>query len=159
MAPKCSRRHRYEYSRAGIFTGVDKQRVFFLWNTHIEQYQRSMARPLCGRNGARHGAGMSLDQLRTVVAIADEGTMTAAAEKLHISQPPLSRQLKDLEDELGTRLFERRPRGMHLMPAGETFVAHARQILAAIDAAVVAVRQPASSSTALRDAAAHTFPA
>jgi DNA-binding transcriptional LysR family regulator len=90
---------------------------------------------------------MSLDQLRTVVAIADEGTMTAAAEKLHISQPPLSRQLADLEHELGTRLFERRPRGMQLMPAGVTFVAHARQILAAIDAAVVAVRQETTLSS------------
>jgi DNA-binding transcriptional LysR family regulator len=88
---------------------------------------------------------MSLDQLRTVVAIADEGTMTAAAEKLHISQPPLSRQLAGLEDELGTRLFERFPRGMRLMPAGETFVAHARHILAAVDAAITAVRASSAS--------------
>ena len=87
---------------------------------------------------------MSLDQLRTVVAIAENGTMTAAAAKLHISQPPLSRQLADLEHELGTRLFQRRPRGMRLMPAGEVFVAHARHILAAVDAAVVAVRPPSS---------------
>jgi DNA-binding transcriptional LysR family regulator len=72
--------------------------------------------------------------------------VTAAAEKLHISQPPLSRQLADLEDELGIRLFERQPRGMRLMPAGEIFVAHARLILAAVDAAVVAVRPPSTSS-------------
>ena len=115
----------------------------------LRPYRNSIARPRGGCSSGRHGVWMSLDQLRTVVAIADEGTMTAAAEKLHISQPPLSRQLRDLEDELGTRLFERRARGMQLMPAGVTFVTHARQILAAIDAAVVAVR-PSSSSSAAR---------
>lgn len=106
-----------------------------------------MASPLDADVVGRHIGGMSLDQLRTVVAIADVGTVTAAAEKLHISQPPLSRQLADLEDELGTRLFERRPRGMRLMPAGEVFVAHARQILAAVDAAVVAVRPTTTTTT------------
>ncbi len=86
---------------------------------------------------------MSLDQLKTFVAIAEEGTMTAAALKLHITQPPLSRQLASLEHELQTRLFERQARGMRLVPAGAAFLVHAKRILAAVDDAVSAVR-PAS---------------
>lgn len=113
---------------------------------HTERVWAPAPSPLGGASALREALRMSLDQIRTVVTIADEGTMTAAAEKLHISQPPLSRQLADLEAELGTRLFERRPRGMRLMPAGEVFVAHARHILAAVDAAVVAVRPPAAAS-------------
>ena len=91
---------------------------------------------------------MSLDQLKTFVAIAEQGTMTAAAQKLHITQPPLSRQLASLEDELQTKLFERRPRGMQLAPAGEAFLVHARRILAAVDDAIVAVRVAPTNDSA-----------
>jgi len=94
----------------------------------------------CADDVACYAAGMSLDQLKTFVAIAEEGTMTAAASKLHLTQPPLSRQLASLEDELQTKLFERQARGMRLAPAGEAFLVHARRILAAVDDAVVAVR-------------------
>ena len=87
--------------------------------------------------------GMSLDQLKTFVAIAEEGTVTAAASKLHRTQPPVSRQLVSLEDELQTKLFLRQVRGMRLAPAGEAFFVHARRILAAVDDALVAVRAPA----------------
>ncbi len=89
---------------------------------------------------------MSLDQLKTFVAIAEQGSMTAAASRLHLTQPPLSRQLASLEDELQTKLFVRQPRGMQLAPAGEAFLVHARRILAAVDEAVVAVRPPPTSS-------------
>lgn len=84
---------------------------------------------------------MSLDQLAAVVTIAEEGTVVRAARRLHISQPPLTRKLAALEDELGVRLFARNARGMTLTPAGEAFVSEAVGILAAVRrAAAVGVR-------------------
>lgn len=82
---------------------------------------------------------MSLAQFRYFVAVADEGHVGRAAQRLHLSQPPLSRQIRSLEDELGTPLFERTPRGVRLLPEGEVFLTHARRVLAEVDAAVAAV--------------------
>jgi DNA-binding transcriptional LysR family regulator len=82
---------------------------------------------------------VSLAQIQYFVAVAEEGHVGRAARRLHVSQPPLTRQIRSLEDELGAPLFARTPRGMRLLPAGEAFLAHARRILAEIDAAVVAV--------------------
>lgn len=76
---------------------------------------------------------MSVEQLETVVAIAEEGALVRAARRLHISQPPLTRRLAALEDELGVALFERLPRGMRPTAAGAEVVERARQILAAIE--------------------------
>lgn len=78
---------------------------------------------------------MSVEQLETVVAIADEGSITRACARLFVSQPPVTRRLAALEDELGVALFERLPRGMRTTAAGERFVARARAILAALDQA------------------------
>lgn len=83
---------------------------------------------------------MSLAQIEYFVAIAEEAHLGRAAERLHISQPPLTRQLKSLEAELGAPLFERTPRGMRLLPAGERFLAHARHILEQVRRAVAEVR-------------------
>ena len=79
---------------------------------------------------------MDLRQLRYFVAIAEEGQITSAARVLKMAQPPLSQQLKLLEDELGTPLFERRARGMRLTDAGRLLLNRARQLIELSDETV-----------------------
>jgi DNA-binding transcriptional LysR family regulator len=73
---------------------------------------------------------MDLRRLRYLVTVADEGHITRAAERLGLQQPPLTRQIRSLEDELGVRLFERLPRGVKPTEAGAAAVEEARAILA-----------------------------
>jgi len=77
---------------------------------------------------------MELYQLRSFVAVAEAGHLTRAAEKLHVSQPAVSAQIKALEDELQIGLFERTSSGMVLTPAGERLLADAEKVLAAAQA-------------------------
>ncbi len=100
------------------------------------------ARDVPPRDAACYDAPMSFVQLQSFVAVAEEGAVTQAAQKLHITQPPLTRRIRSLEDELGTELFERLPRGMALTVAGRALLPHARHILAAVDEATEAVREP-----------------
>ena len=87
---------------------------------------------------------MELRHLRYFVSVADAGSLTLAAEQgLHISQPSLSRQIRDLEDEVGAQLLTRRSRGIELTPAGKAFLEHARVVLSQVEAAVEAARRAA----------------
>ncbi len=72
---------------------------------------------------------MELRHLRYFVGVARELSFTRAAARLRIAQPALSRQVRQLEDELGVRLFERKARGVRLTPAGEAFLVEAQALL------------------------------
>src|SRR6202171_4082166 len=90
------------------------------------------------------GVGMELRHLRYFVAVADAGSLTVAAQRtLHTSQPSLSRQIRDLEDEVGTQLLTRSARGIELTPAGRAFLDHARLVLSQFEAAAEAARRVA----------------
>ncbi len=87
---------------------------------------------------------MELRHLRYFVAVAETGSLTEAAERrLHTSQPSLSRQIKDLEDQVGADLLVRSARGVTLTEAGKVFFDHARLALSQVDAAVEAARKAA----------------
>src|SRR6202163_2997119 len=90
---------------------------------------------------------MELRHLRYFVAVAEAGSLTvAAARKLHTSQPSLSRQIRDLEHEVGAQLLTRRARGIDLTPAGRAFLEHARSVLSQVEAATEAARRVAHPS-------------
>src|SRR3954471_7412386 len=92
----------------------------------------------------RYGYRMELRHLRYFVAVAEEGSLTNAAERrLHTAQPSLSRQIRDLELEVGVSLLERRARGIELTPAGRVFLDHARLALLQVETAGEAARRAA----------------
>ncbi|MBB3319518.1 MULTISPECIES: LysR family transcriptional regulator [unclassified Rhizobium] len=85
---------------------------------------------------------MELRHLRYFVAVAEEGSfLTAAERRLHTSQPSLSRQIRDLETEVGVKLLERQSRGVTLTAAGKVFLDHARLALLQVEAAAEGARR------------------
>jgi LysR family hca operon transcriptional activator len=87
---------------------------------------------------------MELRHLRYFVAVAEEGSfLTAAQRRLNTSQPSLSRQISDLESEVGVRLLERHARGVALTDAGRVFLDHARLALSQVEAATDGARRTA----------------
>src|SRR6202140_6010433 len=82
------------------------------------------------------GVEIELRHLRYFVAVAEAGSLTVAAQrKLFTSQPSLSRQIRDLEDQVGAELLTRSARGIELTPAGRAFLDHARLVLSQVEAA------------------------
>lgn len=84
---------------------------------------------------------MDVKQLRYFIAIAEEGSLSAAAQRLNIAQPSLSQHVLAIERKLGTALLERSQRGVSLTHPGKILLAHAREVTAAMDRAIEAVRQ------------------
>src|SRR5882724_7425215 len=91
------------------------------------------------------GPAVELRHLRYFVAVAEMGNVSRAALKLHVSQPALSRQIRDLEDELGFSLLERTAKSVRLTDAGRTFLDNARTLLQSADDAVTKARAVASA--------------
>lgn len=90
------------------------------------------------------GVGLSLPRIRNFVAVAEERQFRRAAERVGLSQPALSAQLRELEEFLGTALLSRTTRSVHLTAEGEKFLVRARNILADLESAVLEVRDHAS---------------
>src|SRR6202047_2167518 len=87
---------------------------------------------------------MELRHLRYFIAVAEAGSLTVAPQRmLHASQPSLSRQIRDLENDVGTQLLTRNARGIALTAAGKAFLDHARLALIQVDAASEAARRAA----------------
>ncbi|MCB1756576.1 MAG: LysR family transcriptional regulator [Gammaproteobacteria bacterium] len=84
---------------------------------------------------------MELRHLRYFIAVAEEQHIGRAALRLNISQPPLTRQIQQLEEDLGVQLFNRTPRGMEITEAGELFLDEAKNLLAVLERATHRVRR------------------
>ena len=84
---------------------------------------------------------MDLRHLRYFIAVAEELNFTRAADRLHIAQPPLSQQIRQLEEEVGVTLLHRTKRHVELSEAGQVFLDHARQILRSTEVAAVQARR------------------
>src|SRR5579863_2951992 len=89
------------------------------------------------------GMEMELRHLRYIIAVAEEGHITRAAERLGTQQPPLSQLIKAIERELDVQLFRRKPRGVELTDAGRALFDEARSLLAHFDQAIDTTRRAA----------------
>src|SRR5438094_3051710 len=90
---------------------------------------------------------MELRHLRYFVHVAEEQHYGRAAERLRIAQPALSRQIQDLEEEIGFKLFDRLPRGVKISSAGKSFLIDARRILHEVNEATARARRVASGQS------------
>src|SRR5213592_3733422 len=92
-------------------------------------HESSQCRVLGLRLHFAYAPGMELRQLRYFVAVAETGNISRAAQKIFLTQPALSRQIKALEDEIGQCLLERQAHSIRLTPVGEALVREARELL------------------------------
>src|ERR1041385_7012094 len=90
---------------------------------------------------------MELRHLRYFVQVAEEQHYRRAAERLRIAQPALSRQIQDLEEEIGFKLFDRLPRGVKLSAAGKLFMEDARRILQQVNEATARAKRVAAGQS------------
>ncbi|QCI68087.1 LysR family transcriptional regulator [Phreatobacter stygius] len=90
---------------------------------------------------------IDLRQLRYFIAVAEEGHVTRAAERLGMQQPPLSQQIRAMEAEIGVVLFHRLPRGMQLTESGQALLGDARSIIAQLERALETARRVARGET------------
>jgi LysR family transcriptional regulator, nitrogen assimilation regulatory protein len=130
-------------SLVGVFRarGYRLSAVQFASHTTTDRHDRS------GNEVRLPSADMDFRQIRYFIAIAEQGSLSAAADAIHIAQPALSTQIANLEAELGVRLFERHGRGVKLTPVGALFLRHAyiiRDDFAAAKATVTASLPAAS---------------
>lgn len=88
-----------------------------------------------------HTNAIELRHLRYFVAVAEDGTLRGAAERLHVSQPPLTRQIQQLEGFLEVKLLERKPRGIELTVAGKILYEEAKNILSLVEQAALRTRR------------------
>jgi len=93
---------------------------------------------------------MELRHLRYFIAVAEEENVTRAAARLRVSQPPLSRQIQALEDEIGVNLFDRCGRSIKLTQAGLVFLRHAKSVLTQVELAVKSAQAASGEKSALR---------
>lgn len=104
---------------------------------------------------------MTLSQLRTFVAVADTGSVRAAAERLVVTRPTVSAALSALQDSLGIQLVERAGRGLRLTHAGEVYAGYARRVLGLLEEAAAATSEPQRSRlrlAAVTTAGEHVLP-
>jgi DNA-binding transcriptional LysR family regulator len=100
-----------------------------------------------GSGPCKLAAMLSLEQVRGFVVVAEEGSFRRAAERLRMTQPPLSRQIQKLERDIGVVLFDRTQRRVALTPAGTAFLVEARRLLALAEAAPSTARLVATGRT------------
>jgi len=127
-------------SGAGTLRGAGPPAPDFVPNAPFSPSERGPSAASTVPAGAHMFPGMELRHLRYFVTVVAEGNLARAAQRLRVAQSALSRQIQDLERELGAPLLERLPRGMQPTEAGRAFLAHAQRALAAADAGAHAVR-------------------
>src|SRR5438093_4105172 len=129
----------------------DRQSRLCCFHAHMmaAAHESGQCRVLGLRLHSDYAAGMELRQLRYFVAVAEEGNISRAAQKIFLTQPALSRQIKALENEIGQCLLKREAHSIRLTPAGEMLLREAREFLQRADEMLERVRA-ASQGVRLR---------